>query len=314
MRHTSPIGILIALVLAVRAIVSFVSTQDAEQDRPTQQTQQASQVKQITPNSIRVEPLTDDAEEGWVTLEGYAEIGSPCLSPDNKLVAFDARRLGYGRSPGEIWIARRDGSELRKLVNGSTPRWSPDGSKVLFSRQDAMGKSFVRLIDADGADEKKLCEGSWPEWSPDGSQIAYSQGGKPGGGAKVLSRIYLAGKDGSNAELIAAGDCPSWSPDGKRIACCFRDPAMGAPLIRVIDLASKQERLVGVGWYRANWTSDSKALVANAPLAFQKIGVVKLDALKRAEPVPIATEFPSASSPHDSPDGKYRVFVAKRRD
>ena len=183
-------------------------------------------VRQITPNSIRVEPLTQQGTGGWITLGGFAEIGSPAISPDNEWVAFDGREKGFGKSPAEIWVARRDGSKLHKLVTGATPRWSPDGSKIIFSRRNAQEVSFIRVINADGTGEKPLGEGGWPDWSPDGTQIVFSRDGKTGGGAKVLSRVYIAKSDGTEPKLIAAGDCPSWSPDGKRIACCYRDPAM----------------------------------------------------------------------------------------
>ncbi len=269
-------------------------------------------IRKITPNSIRIEPLTKDATGGWITLGEFSEIGSPAISPDSETVAFDGHEKGYGNSPGEIWIARRDGSKLHKLVAGVTPRWSPDGSKILFTRKDTQGVSQVRVINADGTGEKQLCEGSWPDWSPDGKLIVFSRDGKPGGGAKVLSRIYLAKSDGTEPKALAAGDCPSWSPDGKRIACCYRDPAMPAPAIRIVDLTNGREHFAGYGWYRPNWSSDSQFVVANSTVAPRQTWIVEFNAIVKTAPKPIHTDFERPFSPDRSRDGKYSVFVARK--
>src|SRR5262245_24763364 len=103
-------------------------------DRQTAATAPPPQ-QQITPTTIRIEPLGGQQPGAWLELADYREIGSPTLSRDGQRVAFDAYPQGFGQSKAECWVARRDGQELRKLAQGATPRWSPDGTHLLFMRE-----------------------------------------------------------------------------------------------------------------------------------------------------------------------------------
>lgn len=268
----------------------------------------------ITPHTIRVQPTDPDGKGHWITMPRYGELGSPCFSRDGEWIAFDAYKEGYNNSRPESWVARRDGTGLRKLADGATPRWSPDGKRLLFirgSETEPKQEPDLYVIKPDGTGERKLGPGRWPDWSPDGRRIVFSRGGQAGGGVKAGATVYISDADGSGRKALCDGDCPSWSPDGKSIAFCFRADEQ-PPMIVVIDLATKEVRTLGIGWFRANWMPDGKAVVANGPAGLGEVGMVELSLGGARAPRQLFSQFDDASSPCPSSDGTLMVFVAKR--
>jgi Tol biopolymer transport system component len=73
----------------------------------------------------------------------------------------DACRLqkpGVNSSSAECWIARRDGQDLKRLAFGATPRFSPDGKRLLFMRQrvnDPTKEERIYVINSDGSGETR---------------------------------------------------------------------------------------------------------------------------------------------------------------
>jgi Tol biopolymer transport system component len=267
----------------------------------------------LTPNTIRIQAIDSPKEGSWVVLPGFSELGSPCFSRDGKWIAFDGYKEGFNNSTAESWVARSDGRDLTRLAQGATPRWSPDGNRLLFMRERVNNPKWddgIFVINRDGSDERRIGEGRWPDWSPDGKEIVFSLGGAETGGARIGARIYIAKADGSARREITEGDCPSWSPDGKKIAFCFSAPEH-SPMIRVYDLQNKKEETLWIGWFRANWMADSKAVVANGVIA-GKIGMVRLALDAPGQPTELSTEYDDPSSPFCSSDGKQVVYIAKR--
>jgi Tol biopolymer transport system component len=91
-------------------------------------------------------------------------------SPDGSRIAF----TGWS---GGIRAVRTDGKGSTQLTRGwdSSPRWSPDGRKVLFTRHVAHGGNDVFVMNADGSHVRRLTHGygltaaegsSWSPWSP----------------------------------------------------------------------------------------------------------------------------------------------------
>ena len=83
------------------------------------------------------------------------------------------------RNQSSLWIMNSDGSRNRHLLEGGGARWSPDGSRILFTRQGEPNGSqvFVRWMDDEGAVSQitRLENGpSNPRWSPDGESIAFT--------------------------------------------------------------------------------------------------------------------------------------------
>ena len=69
-----------------------------------------------------------------------------------------------------IHTMEADGSDVQKLTEGESPRWSPDGQRIVFERI----ASEVWTMDADGSSEVFVTNGSSPSWSPDGKSLAMS--------------------------------------------------------------------------------------------------------------------------------------------
>jgi dipeptidyl aminopeptidase/acylaminoacyl peptidase len=84
----------------------------------------------------------------------------------------------YWGDNGEIWVIKRDGTGLRKVTNGKYPDFSPDGSKIVFVRDDGL-----YIINRDGSGLKRVFSDSlafWPVWSKDGTKISFDLFRQPG--------------------------------------------------------------------------------------------------------------------------------------
>jgi Tol biopolymer transport system component len=152
---------------------------------------------------------------------------SPSISPDGKLIAFRSARSGSS----EIWVAKIDGSEPRRLtfsggpVTGS-PRWSPDGSSIAYDTR-INGNADVYVMSADGKSNRRITTGDGneavPGWSHDGKYIYYSTD-QTGG----VWQVWKTAVDGISAiprqVTVDGGFRAQESPDGKWLYYTKRDP------------------------------------------------------------------------------------------
>ena len=149
-----------------------------------------------------------------VTYLDWEWVANPQLSPDGSQIIYTRSWVDKinDRRDSEVYIMNADGSRKRRLTEGSSPKWSPSGDRILFTRgsDDEGTQIFVRWMDAEGAETQVTHLENGPgsvEWSPDGTQIAFSMSvdsdhpwpislpGRPDGARwteapKVVDRLY----------------------------------------------------------------------------------------------------------------------------
>ncbi|MFM8782127.1 MAG: TolB family protein, partial [Gemmatimonadota bacterium] len=93
-----------------------------------------------------------------LTVASYLDletVSDPQLSPDGKQIIFTRRFVNTREDRWEtaLWIMDADGGRQRFLTKGSGPRWSPDGTRILYlaAGEPAGTQLFVRWMDAEGA-------------------------------------------------------------------------------------------------------------------------------------------------------------------
>ncbi len=135
----------------------------------------------------------------------------PDWSPDGGQLAF--------AKDGLIWKMNLDGSGLQRLSTRREfgelflrPRWSPDGTKILFTRHTSNHED-VTLINADGTGQTRAFNLTESQrnatWSPDGTSIVFA----------TFGPLHTINYDGSNLRRLpnvptvqAQTSLPEWQP------------------------------------------------------------------------------------------------------
>jgi len=124
------------------------------------------------------------APDGRLALETWLDwetVSDARLSPDGSEVVYARRWVDKlaDRWESSLWIVNADGTRNRHLVDGSSPRWSPDGTRIAFLAPDDDGNTQIRVrwMDDEGATTQVTRLTRSPgdlEWSPDGTRLSFT--------------------------------------------------------------------------------------------------------------------------------------------
>lgn len=146
--------------------------------------------------------------------QGTFAIFSAKFSPDGREILFDR-----GTDSGfDIFVMDTNGTNVRRLTTTGSdydPHWSPDGSRIAFTRQGEGAQSDIYVMNADGTNVQQLTDSGdgvtnlYPNWAPDGTAIAYVAGVTGGPGSLVVMN-----PDGSEPSTLVDGEVLgiAWQP------------------------------------------------------------------------------------------------------
>jgi len=125
----------------------------------------------------------------------------------------------------DIWIAERDGSDVRRITSTPAvethPVFSPDGTMIAFS-SNRMGGYSVYVVPVAGGNPTRL---TWHpssalvrEWTPDGQHILYAS--SRGTAPVPYNKLWTVSIEGGPGEQVSAqwGYDASYSPEGDKLA------------------------------------------------------------------------------------------------
>ena len=157
--------------------------------------------------SNKTKITTGEQRSGYVT-----DSINPSWSPDSSKLSFTSNKTRYY----SIYTINADGSNqnkisLKETTNYEEQSWSPDGTKIVFSRisGETVKNNEIFSINIDGSNETQLTddksEDKYPSWSPDSSKIVFTSNRE-----KILNtenkgfQVYVMNSDGTNQTRITA--------------------------------------------------------------------------------------------------------------
>ena len=193
------------LVAALALFPAGVAAQEEESDEPD------DSGKEDLPLEVDRWVPIDLTEGSWSSLD---------VSPDGETIVFDYL--------GDLFTLPIAGGTATQLTSGmafdAQPRFSPDGSRIVYT-SDADGGQNIWILSLDDSGKEQISRGGSnraesPEWMPDGDYVVASMGDFRGTGLPKLKLFHVDG--GSGIQPVSEPDDfkmlgAAVSPDGRYI-------------------------------------------------------------------------------------------------
>jgi eukaryotic-like serine/threonine-protein kinase len=215
-------------------------------------------------------------------------IDVPRISPDGKLLAFDATDAG---GKNRIWVRPLDSIEARALPGtdgGARPFWSPDSQFVAF-----VADGVLKKVGVSGGPPSKICDapgGSDGTWSPQGVILF------DGTGADPIHRVPAAG--GTKAAEVGLDKgrhetsvgWPEFLPDGRHYLYLVTTEKAEDNAYWIGSIDSKERKKLAPAQTLVTYSPPGYLLFArDRTLVAQPFDAKALET--RGEPIPLAEKI-----------------------
>mgnify|MGYP001080111949 CR=1 FL=1 len=179
-------------------------------------------------------------------LDSPVKDSDPHFRYDGEKIVFG--RFTAGAPPSEdIYVMNSDGTGVTCLTSdlandASEPKFSWDGTKIVFTVSVGINNHDVYVMNADGSSKTALITGSdndvWPSFSPDGQHIVFMRFiGSPDNKKSKICRYSIS--TGTVTNLTDGSDLdemPVYSPDGAYVIFKRGTTTLEIYCIRLSDL------------------------------------------------------------------------------
>ncbi len=238
------------------------------------------------------------------------------------LKGFFASRIAFisefsGKS--EVFTGDLFFGEVRQITKDNaqaiTPRWSPDGGKILYTSFYKSGFPDIFLLDLNSLQRTTFVSfkgtNSGARFSPNGSQVAMVLSGEGN------PEIYVGNAQGRGVarrtRLPSVEASPAWSPDSSKLV--FTSDAAGGPQLYIMPAAggSPQRVATNISGYCAepDWSAGDPNKIVFTTRIGRGFQIAVYDLAKRT-PAKVVSKAPvDAVEPSWLADGRHVVYTER---
>lgn len=279
-------------------------------------------------NQVRVDVTRGGAAvlgqivSGSTQREALLRAADAAVKATSGLKGFFGSRLAFiseHTGKPEVYVGDLFFGDVRQITHDNaqamTPRWSPDGTKLLYTSYFRSG--FPDIFEIDLASRQRTTfvsfkgTNSGGRFSPDGRQVAMVLSGEGN------PEIYVSNAQGRGVSrrtrTSAVEASPCWSPDGSRLI--FTSDAAGGPQLYIMPAAggSMSRVPVNLSGYCAepDWSAGDPNKIAFTARIGRGYQVAVYDLAKRGAAVQVSDAPMDAVSPVWLADGRHLIFTAR---
>ena len=258
-------------------------------------------------------------------IEQAAGANRPVLSPDQ-------RRVAMGRNGG-MWVLELSRAVLSRIaISGNTPRWSPDGRRLIFYRGGNFRDVIFEMAAGADGDEtilyKPVGRHAHPtDVSADGTSVIYEEGEGQRPGASDDSDIHVLRLTGDRqatpfVQTAASETQGALSADGQWLAYTSDTSGRFEIYVQSFPDPGPRVQVSPGGGHSARWRRDGKELFYIAPDGtMMGVPVIRTTPIEFGKPAALFQFFtnqgPSTAPPYDvTADGQRFIVsaVVRRTD
>jgi len=202
-------------------------------------------------------------------------------APNKKRIAFLAanNKESWPQADWNLYVTNNDFTQIKKITDNTGKKgeisfyWSPDGQKLFYHQQDAIGNYTLFSVDADGKNNKVITKGGnckASKISPNGKKIAFLMSAEE---ESSYYNLWVMNIDATQVRLLVKNISPElliWSPDSQKIAfvknLSDKENFYQKAKLGVVQVENKQANILWTEFaYSENQLEDSW-FNQNAPL------------------------------------------------